>query len=90
MITDVEPPWRRSKSDNVYCRLNNIPNEIRSNLKVEDNYVTIIGEYSYKVRAFSDNVLVFRERTDNENDQNMRAKRIPKYSDKMADAGRGK
>ena len=64
MISDVEPPWRKSKTDNVYCPLNNVPDEIRSNLKVEDNYKVKIGEVSYKVRVFSDNVLVFRERTD--------------------------
>jgi hypothetical protein len=61
METDVEHPWRKSKSDNVYCRLNNVPNELRSNLIVEDNYVKKIGKFSYKVRVFDDNVLVFRE-----------------------------
>jgi hypothetical protein len=59
----VEPPWRKSKSDNVYCALNDVPNEIRSNLIVEDKYLIEIGKYSYKVRVFNDNVLVFRERT---------------------------
>lgn len=65
MITGEEDPWRMSKSGNVYCRLNNVPNDIRSHLKVEDNYVTMIGEYSYKVRMFDDNVLVFREKSVN-------------------------
>lgn len=63
MITDVEPPWTKSKSDNVYCYLRNVPNEIRPYLKVEDNYVKEIGEYFYKVRVLNDNTLVFRERT---------------------------
>jgi hypothetical protein len=60
MNIDVEPPWRKSKSNNVYCRLNNVPNDIRSHPKAEDNYVMEIGNYSYKV--CDDNVLVFRER----------------------------
>lgn len=63
MNIDAEPPWTKSKTGNVYCPLNNVPSEIRSNLIVGDNYVIKIGEYSYKVRVFDDNVLVFRERT---------------------------
>lgn len=61
MSSDALPPWRTSKSGNVYCPLNNVPNEIKPNLIVEDNYVIKIGEFSYKVRVFDDNVLVFRE-----------------------------
>ena len=49
----------------MYCRLNNVPNEIRSNLPVEDNYIIKIGNFSYKVRVFDDNVLVFREKSVN-------------------------
>lgn len=62
MITDVKPPWTKSKTDNVYCHLCNVPSEIRPYLKVEDNYVIEIGKFSYKVRVFNDNVLIFRER----------------------------
>lgn len=65
MSIEVEPPWRRSKSGNVYCPLNNVPNKIRSSLIVEDKYLIVIGEFSYKVRVFDDNVLVFRERIGN-------------------------
>jgi len=63
MNNDVESPWRKSRSGNVYCRLNDVPIEIRSNLIVEESYVKKIGEFSYKVRVFDDNVLVFRERS---------------------------
>jgi hypothetical protein len=61
MSINIEPPWRISKSGNVYCRLINVPNEIRSILIVEDKFVIAIGKFSYKVRVFEDNVLVFRE-----------------------------
>ena len=61
-MSDIEFPWRKSKSGNVYCRLRDVPNEITSSLKVHDNSVTRIGEYTYKVRVFDDNILVFRER----------------------------
>jgi hypothetical protein len=63
-MSEVEFPWKKSKSGNVYCPLPNVPNEIRTNLQLEDNYVKTIGEYSYKVRVFNDNVLVFREYVD--------------------------
>ena len=61
MTTDVVPPWRKSRSSNVYCPLNKVPNEIGCNLRLEDNYVREIGEFTYKVRVLNDNVLVFRE-----------------------------
>jgi hypothetical protein len=65
MNTYVKSLWRTSKSGNVYCRLNNLPIEIRSNLIVEDNYLTKIGEFSYKVRVLDNNVLVSREKSVN-------------------------
>jgi hypothetical protein len=61
MSTDAEHPWRKSKSGNVYCRWNDLPERIRVSLTREDNFSIKIGDYSYKVREFDDNVLVFRE-----------------------------
>jgi hypothetical protein len=66
MNSYVEHPWRKSKSENVYCRLNDVLNEIRPNLIVEDKYVKEIGEFSYKVQVFEDNVIVFRERSEDD------------------------
>lgn len=67
MSNDVEPPWRKSKIGSVYCRRNDVPNEIKSNLPVEDNYVKEIGEFTYEVRVFNDNIIVFREPTGENN-----------------------
>ena len=65
MSTDIEHPWRKSKSGNIYCRWNDLPERIRANLTRKDNYSTKIGEFSYKVREFEDNALVFREHSIN-------------------------
>ena len=36
MSTDAEHPWRKSKSGNVYCRWNDVPERIRASLIRED------------------------------------------------------
>ena len=57
----VEAPWVVSKKGAVYCMWQNIPDDIKSKLKMENDFKRMIGKFSYLVRRNGDgNCIVFR------------------------------
>jgi hypothetical protein len=58
---DVEPPWTRAQSGAVWCRWQNLPNAISSQLKIENGFTKTIDDYSYHVRRNEDgSYIVFK------------------------------
>jgi hypothetical protein len=57
----VEPPWRRAQSGAIWCKSPNVPNDISSQLKMENRFTKTIGNFSYVVRQNEDgSYIVFR------------------------------
>jgi hypothetical protein len=48
--TSIEQPWRISQKGAVYCIWENLPDEVRSQLKHEDGFKTKLGDFSYHVK----------------------------------------
>jgi hypothetical protein len=53
-LISVQAPWRRSQKGFIYCRWENLPEDIKSQLKQEDRYQIILGEYHYTVKQNED------------------------------------
>ena len=57
----VKAPWIVSQKGAVYCKWQNLPDEIRSQLKMENDFKKMIGKFSYHVRRTGDgNCIIFR------------------------------
>lgn len=58
---EVKPPFRMSGKGAVYCKWEDLPNDISSQLKKENGFTTPIGNFSYYVRENPDgSYIVFR------------------------------
>jgi hypothetical protein len=57
----VELPWRVSQKGAVYCMWQNLPDNVRTQLKQEHDFEMMIGEFSYHVKRNGDgSCIVFR------------------------------
>jgi len=57
----VEMPWRQSKRGAIYCMSSDLSDELKSQLKEQDGFQTIIGEFHYYVlKTEEGGFLVFR------------------------------
>jgi len=58
---DAEPPWTRAQSGAVWCKWQNLPNDISSKLKMENGFTRTIDDFSYRVKRNDDGShIVFR------------------------------
>jgi hypothetical protein len=58
---DVEPPWKRADSGSVWCPYQNLPDDIRLRLKLENGCKETIDENSYYVKRYENGSdIVFR------------------------------
>jgi kynurenine formamidase len=61
MSGQIEPPWRQSKKGSVYCMWGSLPDDIKTQLRQEDRFETILPEFHYRVKRNEDGgYIVFR------------------------------
>lgn len=76
---EIEPPWRRAQSGAVWCKWQNVPNDISSQLKMENGFTKTIDDYSYYVKRNEDgSYIVFRNTPRNHRDGSTKR---PEYRD---------
>jgi len=70
---DVEPPWRLSQKGAVWCKSQDLPNDISSQLKIENGFTKTVGGFSYRVIRNEDGShIVFRNTPRNYRDASSR------------------
>jgi hypothetical protein len=52
--------WKSSQNSSEYCRLSDLPDDIRSQLQQEDKYTNTIDGFRYTVKDYEGKWLVFR------------------------------
>jgi hypothetical protein len=57
---DVEPPWKRADTGSIWCKYQDLPDDIRSKLKLEDGSTETIDEHSYHLKRYDTGDVVFR------------------------------
>jgi hypothetical protein len=57
---DQLPQWVQSQNDSEFCQYNDVPEEIRSQLRQEDKFTLAIGGLRYTVKDYNRKWLVFR------------------------------
>jgi hypothetical protein len=57
-------PWKESRNDSEYCRLDDLQEEIRSQLRQENKFTTTIADFRYTVKNYEGRWLVFRRNLD--------------------------
>jgi hypothetical protein len=66
---EIEPPWKRAQSGSVWCKWQNLPDDISSQLKMEYRFEKTIGGFSYYVKENEDgSYIVFRNTPRNHRD----------------------
>lgn len=76
---EIEPPWRRAQNGAVWCKWQNVPNDISSQLKMENGFTKTIDDYSYYVKRNEDgSYIVFRNTPRNHRDGSTKR---PEYRD---------
>jgi hypothetical protein len=61
--SEVVPPWRVSEKGAVYCKWENVPNDISSQLKMENGCTKTIDDYSYYVKGNEDGTYIVFKNT---------------------------
>jgi hypothetical protein len=57
----VEPPWKQSAKGSIYCTYEGLAEDIKSQLKQENGYNVIIGDFHYFVRQYENgDTIVYR------------------------------
>ncbi len=60
-MPSIEPPWRQSARGSIYCMWDNLPDDLKGQLKQVDRYGTTIEDYHYNVKENQDGgFIVFR------------------------------
>jgi hypothetical protein len=60
-VAEAEPPWRLSVRGSVYSNWDSLHEDIKSQLKQENGYNVIIGDFHYYVRQYeSGDTIVYR------------------------------
>jgi hypothetical protein len=60
-VAEVEPPWRQSARGSIYSDWDSLPEDIKSQLKAENGYSVIIGDFHYYVRQYeTGDTIVYR------------------------------
>lgn len=67
-IPTVQPPWKRSAKGSIYCLWAYIPEDIKSQLKQEDKFESIVGEFHYFIRKNQDGSFIVFRRTKDEHE----------------------
>jgi hypothetical protein len=66
---EIEPPWKKAQSGAVWCKWQNLPNDISSQLKMENGFKKTIDDYSYYLKSNDDGSnIVFRNTPRNHRD----------------------
>ena len=59
--TIVDLPWKQSAKGSIYCMWENLPDDIKSQLRQEDRFGITLGEFHYNVKQNQDGgFIVFR------------------------------
>jgi hypothetical protein len=66
MSQAVQPPWKQSAKGSVYCLWAYLPEDIKSHLKQEDKFESIVGEFHYSIRKNEDGSFIVFRRTKEE------------------------
>ena len=70
---ELEPPWRIAQSGAVWCKWQDVPNDISSQLKMENGFTKTVGDFSYRVKRNDDGShIVFRNPSRNYRDESAR------------------
>lgn len=54
------PQWKQSNNGSEYCSIDDLTEEVRSQVRQEDKYTTTINSFRYTVKDYDGKWLVFR------------------------------